>query len=462
VSILGALLFVIINCVRPQEFIPAVQSLGVLNIATIIALIGLGVDVGTGKLRSFRTPQLPFLFAFLAWCALCTVVKVGTAPVVAVAPRLGFSALMMLVLAYSGASFERFRALALVLVAIAVLLASFGVREATSPLECIVLTLDEDGLVGDMSDGTPSGIDCEGITECVTKTKDYQSQFVCEKTGLFGTFSVDHGRVRWRGTLADPNELALFISAALSFAFAAHASAKGGTRHLLLAGAFAISVACVVMTGSRSGQLVLLTVLMTYFVRRYGLKGVVIAAMAAAPVIALGGRETEGAESSALERIGALYDGFDFFRASPLFGLGCGQFVQNYFITAHNSYLLSAAELGFPGMVLWSCLLYVSVKIPYTVGARPPVGMDPRLVPYGFALMTSFAGLLVGIFFLSFCYDTFLFMYLGLAGALFLTVKRTVPDFDVKVSGVEIGAVVGIDALLLAAIFVYTRIKGAP
>ena len=219
---------------------------------------------------------------------------------------------------------------------------------------------------------------------------------------------------------------------------------------------------CVVQTSSRSGVLVLLAICGTYFVRRYGPKGLLLGVVFAAPALLLGGREGEGAESSALERIGALYDGMDFFRSTPLFGLGYGQFTENYSITAHNSYLLSAAELGFPGMVIWSSLYYVSVKIPYAVSQLPPSSIDPRILPYSVALLTSFAGMAVGIFFLSFCYNPILFIYFGLSGALYLIAKRAVPGFDVTVSRKELGIVAGLDAVLLAVIFVYTRIKGAP
>ncbi len=462
-ALFGALLLVFTNFIRPQEFIPALESIHIVNLAALIAAIGIILDIVQGKLKSFGTPQLPFLGAFLLWCTFCTIVKVGASPLTLMLGKLGYSVIVMILITYATSSFDRLRAMALMLVCVAMMLASFGVREGASSLECIALEKDEHGSVGDMSDGSPvGGMDCEGITDCVKKTKDFETDFVCERMGVFGTFSVDHGRVRWRGTLGDPNELALFIGASLSFALAMHASGKGGMRHLLLFTVLGMATVCVVETASRGGQLVLAAVFGTYFVRRYGIKGVVLAAFFAAPVIALGGRDTEGAESSALERIGALYDGMDFFRSSPIFGLGWGQFTENYFITAHNSYLLSAAELGFPGMVLWSLLVYSSMKIPFVVGTNPPPGMDPRIVPYAFALLTAFAGILVGIFFLSFCYSTMLYTYLGLAGGLYFCVKRSAPSFKVTVSGMEIGAVAGVDAMLLSALFVYTRIKGAP
>jgi O-antigen ligase len=178
--------------------------------------------------------------------------------------------------------------------------------------------------------------------------------------------------------------------------------------------------------------------------------------------LALGGRSGEDAEASSLERLGALYDGADFFKQSPIFGLGHNQFIENYFITAHNSYLLSASELGLPGIILWFALVWSSVKIPWEVAFRPPWGMDPRLYPFSIALITSFAGIMVGIFFLSFTYHPMLFVYYGFCGAYYGAVKRSAPHWDVKMGQKDWTWVSVAATLTITVIFVYTRIKGQP
>jgi O-antigen ligase len=266
--------------------------------------------------------------------------------------------------------------------------------------------------------------------------------------------------VRWRGTLADPNELSLAVSAAMSFCFAIHASMRRKTRHLLLATVIGTVLYCVQLTGSRGGVLVLLAIFAVYFVRRYGARGLIIGLILGLPLLMFGGRSGEDAESSSLERIQALYDGVDFFKANPILGLGAGQFTENYFITAHNSYLLAAAELGFPGMLLWALLVYVSAKIPYQIATHPPTDMDPRLIPYGRALSTSFGGILIGIFFLSFIYQNLLFIYFGLSGALYGVAKQSSRQFTVRISRNEVLAVAGACMLIIVWLFVYTRYKG--
>jgi O-antigen ligase len=441
--------------------VPGLAHLSVLNVASVLAFLGIAVEIGMGKLRSLWTPQLPLLAGFCAWLVVATTVKVGFGEVTG--SRVWFSVLFMLLVMYSLATFERLRAMMVLLLAIAIFLSSAGAQQATTPFECILLEKDENGLTStDLSIGEPIGLACENHRDCVNQTKNYRDDFLCERPGPFNTFTIGEGRVRWRGIMADPNELSLGIGAAVSFAFALHAVWRRKWRHLFLLATVGLATYCVILTGSRGGVLVILAIFAAYFVRQFGAKGLVLAMLFGAPAILLGGRTGEEAESSSLERLGALYEGVDFVRASPIFGLGCGQFTENYFITAHNSYLLAAAELGFPGLFLWSLLVYVSVKIPLAVSTNPPPDLDPRFKPYAFALATSFAGILVGILFLSFCYHAMLFIYFGLSGGLYLAAKRSSPTFDVKLRPIEAGAVAAVDVVLLTGLFVYTRIMGAP
>ncbi len=432
-----------------------------LNVVTAIAVLGVMIDVGTGKLKTLRSPQFPFLFAFFAWCFIATTVKVGMGEALEL-KSLAFPLIYMLLVMYAASSFEKFRAMAGVLLALALCLAAIGVKQSAAEFECIVVETDEHGYADDASVGEPNGVPCDNPRDCAKEANDFKTDFLCEKPGLFQTFSIGHGRVRYRGTLADPNELSLAIGAGLSFAFAFHASSKRGIRHILLLLAVALATKCVIETQSRGGVLVLLAIFGTYFVKRYGAKGFILAAVFGSPVLLLGGRSGEEAEASALERLGALYEGCDFVRQTPIFGLGAQQFGENYFITAHNSYLLAAAELGIPGMIIWTSLVYVSIKTCWVVATQEVPGMDQRLVPYAFALLTSFAGILIGIFFLSFCYHPLLFIYFGMSGGLYLSAKKSAPDFKIPVSKKEILAIAILDGVLLMVLFVYTRIKGSP
>ena len=67
--------------------------------------------------------------------------------------------------------------------------------------------------------------------------------------------------------------------------------------------------------------------------------------------------------------------------------------------------------------------------------------------------------ILVGIFFLSFCYHQLLWIYIGLSGALYSAVKRHAPDWEVRFGLADLALVIATDVALVAILFVYTRLK---
>ena len=87
------------------------------------------------------------------------------------------------------------------------------------------------------------------------------AEYLCERIGLFGTTSVGRGRVRYRGVLQDPNELALAGGIGLPLAFALGGVPRRSLgRGMLVALTLALVLLCAVLTGSRSGQLVFVAV----------------------------------------------------------------------------------------------------------------------------------------------------------------------------------------------------------
>ncbi len=461
-STFGAALLIVFLFVRPQECFPVLESFKLLYVAIGFGFLGIAIDLGTGKLK-LGSPQWPIMGMYVGWNVLCTLVKVGGGPVADMQVTMFFPVIYFTMMMYAGRTFERFRNLGLVMLAVSVLIAGFGIYQGKSEFQCIKISEGADrSEAHDKSKGEPDGRECVESLQC-REGVDMKDDYECERPGLFGTFSVANGRARWRGTLSDPNELSLFCGVGLTFAFALYQVLQSRFwKTVIIAGSVGTVLYCTILTGSRGGILVLLAVFGVYFVRKYGLKGVVIAGICGSPVLLLGGRSGEDAEASSLERLGALYDGCDFFKASPIFGLGHNQFIENYFITAHNSYLLSASELGLPGIILWFAVLWSSVKIPWEVAFRPPWGMDPRLYPFSIALVTSFAGILVGIFFLSFTYHPMMFVYYGFCGAYYGAVKRSAPHWEVKFTSKDWKWTSVAATTAITVIFLYTRFKGQP
>src|SRR5262249_33509164 len=202
--------------------------------------------------------------------------------------------------------------------------------------------------------------------------------YLCERIGLFDVISVGR-RVRWRGQLNDPNELSVYIGAVIPLMIALATMKKRHVVTGLTVIAIGLCLWAVVLTQSRGGQLVVAAVLGAYCLSRFGMKGLVLGAVIAAPVLLLGGRSTGEADASSSERLELLYHGVTAFIQHPIVGIGVDRFAESEGMTAHNAYLLAAAELGFVGFFCWSGLLWTSLKIPITVLPTPPHALAPQL-----------------------------------------------------------------------------------
>src|SRR5439155_22105540 len=102
--------------------------------------------------------------------------------------------------------------------------------------------------------------------------------------GLFGTSSIGKGRVRYLGPLQAPNDPSLASGVALPFAFAFFQRKRSAARRALLIGSLVLVGTCTVFTQSRGGQLVFIAAVGAYFVRRYGMKGMIFGAVLALPL----------------------------------------------------------------------------------------------------------------------------------------------------------------------------------
>jgi O-antigen ligase len=154
------------------------------------------------------------------------------------------------------------------------------------------------------------------------------------------------------------------------------------------------------------------------FVVRFGWKGLALGAIVAAPALALGGRSTEEASASSQERLEAWAVGLRLWRGSPLWGVGQNQFPEHHYITAHNSFVLAAAEMGTLGLLLFVGLYYLSFKIVLSGMKRYqkiPEAADAQR--WGRGLLAVLCGMVAGTFFLSLTYHPVIWLFFGLIGA---------------------------------------------
>lgn len=463
-AIPGIISLIIFIYARPQEFFERLRAVPFLYVFLALALFGGLLDFRLGNVKLRSTPQLPWIVLLFAWSVLSLLVR---APGGAIAPLSGLAIciVLYLLIAHGVQSFRSLHVVAGVVLAMVILVCAVGAHQGFAPLGCVVV---DEATRGDTVAGTPDERPCDTVDACYLGNAEPGAEYACEHIGLLGTTSVGGGRVRYRGVLQDPNELSLAGGAGLplAFAFGQEKKKRKLGRHALVAVTFALVLVCAVLTASRGGQLVFLAVLGVYFLRVFGLKGLALGATLAAPLLLLGGRSGEEASSSTLERLDCWATALSIWRSHPLLGVGLGQFDDYNYMTAHNSYLLALAELGVPGMLFFSIIVYLSAKIPFVVlreatsaeaAAGGALAGASSARPWAMALIAAFAGLSVGIFFLSFTYHYVLWIYIGLSGALFSAVRAHHPSLTVRFGLRDFELVAAADIAIVIFSYLYTR-----
>lgn len=458
----GIIALIVLIYARPQEFLEPLRAIPLLYLCFGLALVGGILDLRVKNTRLYVTPQLGWVVLFFAWASLTIVVK---APGQAVGNMLSLSicVALFLLIAHGVQGFRGLHTVAAVVLAMVLFVCGVGAHQGFAKTGCVLI---DESIPGDQATGKYDGRPCETQRSCYGYGAEPGAEYRCERIGLFGTTSVGRGRVRYRGVLQDPNELALAGGAGLPMAFAFGQAHRGSNRYrALVVFAFALVLLCAVLTGSRGGQLVFLAVLAAYFVNRVGLVGLLIGGVLALPLLLLGGREGTDASSSTMERIDCWAEALSMWRANPFFGVGLGRFTEYHYMTAHNSYLLALAELGLPGMLLFGVILYTSAKIPWVVLQRAGSNL-PELLPgaalmraWSMAMLAAFVGLAVGLFFLSFTYHYVLWIFVGLSGALYSAVRRHDPSFRVRLGWPDLALVAAACAAIIGLVYLYTRWK---
>jgi putative inorganic carbon (hco3(-)) transporter len=160
--------------------------------------------------------------------------------------------------------------------------------------------------------------------------------------------------------------------------------------------------------------------------------------------------------SGGMDRLAIWSDGMAFFKSSPLWGIGKGGFMERDDWTAHNSYLLCAAELGILGFFLWMSILVVTIMQLNRV-SKVVADTNPALARWAVAVKISLGGYLFTSYFLSCTYSLPLFLLLGMAGAIIASAGGdvTMPMRGTNWQGRSFGLCVG----MLVLIYVMLRLR---
>jgi hypothetical protein len=440
-------------CLRPHEVFEPLRLI-TFNVMVGLLALAYALDARLGVARPKLTALTTISAAYFGLATLSLVVKapdrISTVLPALVAPFIGFLAISQGI-----ATLRGLEATAKVLLVITLFLSVICVHQGLQAKVCFVPTTSTAPSAVDEPDGRP----CEERSDC-KEGGLLGVEYLCEHPGLFGTHSIV-GRVRYRGMLKDPNEISWAVGLGLPLAFALYERKRSGKRLALMILTVALGAICTMMTKSRSGQLTFASVLAVYMVRRYRWKGIAAAALVSLPVLLLGGRSGEEAEQSTEERLEAWSEGLNMLRAYPLMGVGDGQFTEHHYLTAHSALVLTMAELGPAGLVLWMAAIFQALRTPlaaYRTLAGRPEAAGARAWAIG--LFAALVATLVSAAFLSIPHHPLLWLVMGLVGALDAAVRAHEPTFNVRFTLRHLVGICGAAMLFVVALYLYLRAKG--
>lgn len=452
----GIIVLVLLIFVRPQEVFEILQAVPWFYIFFGLSVFGLVVDLRLRLIRPQLAPQLIWAVLLFAWCLLTVALKAQD--VIPLVLDLAILFVWFYLLSHGIQTFRTLHAMAAVLVILTVFLSVVGIHQRTTEFECMKIP---EGVMLSIASGVPDGRACKEREDCFINNPEPGADYICERPGMLDTSTIG-GRVRYRGVLQDPNELSLTLSCSLPFIIVFFQLRRSWARLAAAGVVLVLATICIWFTQSRGGQLVFMSIFAVYFIKRTGIKGVILGGLLCLPVVLaiVAGAGREDASESSVERLECWWEGMTMFRYNPFMGVGYDQFTEHHYLTAHNSYILAPAELGVPGTFFWLGNLYMSAKIPWVAVRRyrPDTPEGALAHHWATAMLASMVGMISGAFFLSFCYHYMLWGYIALSGAFYQAVKRHDDGFQVRFGVVDLLLLSAGTAGTIGGMYMLTRL----
>jgi putative inorganic carbon (HCO3(-)) transporter len=247
-------------------------------------------------------------------------------------------------------------------------------------------------------------------------------------------------RIQYVGIFNDPNDLGMLFLIVLPMAL--YLSGRGGwlgLRRLFWWTAAAAILYAIFLTASRGAVVALLAVAAVWVWKKRGLVWAGLLGIGAVgALLALPSRlsEIDAGESSAAGRVDAWYSGLEMFLSHPLFGIGPGLFADNNAnLTAHNSFVLVIAEMGFLGYVIWLAFLGYGLMMTLAVLRQPAPQGDAGVAAdwkteraLALTLLLAQVGYIGTAFFLSRSYVILLYLLAAIVLGWYTGARRRWPD----------------------------------
>ena len=369
----GLLLFMFIQIIRPQDFVPGLQGARLALYLMVSLLIGLLFSPVEKKL--FKSPHDKYAGMFFVAIVLSTFTLFWLSYIVDTATETLKIAMVYYFIVMVVNNEDRFRKTILTMVTLMGFVALMGVLQS-------------------------HGYDI---------------------TGAGMSFAADKGvwQIRGIGNFDNSNDLAYSVVLVVPFALGFLFQTKGFLGRILSLLLLSVSIYCIYLTKSRGGQIAMAASLASWVYfwtknpkrRRQLIIFAITGVIAVAVFQATGYREDE----SAMGRVEAWAEGWQLLKSSPIIGVGKGQFIEYHKRDTHSSYVRAGAELGLLGLYAFMGMIYAVgltiLKIQKTSG-------DDKWRPYYSGFGAFFVSYIAGSAFSTRTYDLIFLMCVALVGAL--------------------------------------------
>jgi O-antigen ligase len=178
-------------------------------------------------------------------------------------------------------------------------------------------------------------------------------------------------RIKGMSFLGDPNDFAQFMVSLIPIMFLFWAKGSPFRNFLLVYVPCAVLFWGMYLTHSRGSMVALMALCIVAFRRKIGVVPSIIGGMVFFAVLTAtgfsGGRDVSAGD----DRIAAWATGLLLIRSHPIFGVGFQRFSDFNDITAHNTFVVCAAELGLLGVFFWVLLMFVTVRNSWETAKLP-------------------------------------------------------------------------------------------
>jgi len=191
------------------------------------------------------------------------------------------------------------------------------------------------------------------------------------------TFAPHKGvwQIRGIGMFDNPNDLAYSVVLVVPFALGLLFQTKSFLIRIVALILFSTSIYCIYLTRSRGGQLALFTTLGSWMYlwinnpkwRRRMLFAGGVFLLLIFSVKTAGYRE----DASAMGRIESWAEGWQMIKSQPLVGVGKDQFIEHHNVDSHNSFVRAGAELGLFGLYAFVGMVYYAVITIFEIQRMP-------------------------------------------------------------------------------------------